>query len=282
MSEHQLRGVDQREPIRLGFTRGVSPTKWANRWKRAVPERALELVPFEYPYGIPVSGDAAECDIHIVRQAPGTEPTTIDTHDVRTHHAMLLYEESVALVLPKDHELAEQTEIQMSDLPLIKILDYQGYAPQWSSTETWDDPSWKPKSLRAALATVATGAGGIIAPLPLARHLSNKQDHVLLRIVADEASLPGSTVWAVWRADHDSPDMQQLAGVMRGRTARSSRRDMSGAASAQPPKPALKQQPKKKKPTLKPNSRGAQLAAVREKAARAKAERAAAKRKKKR
>lgn len=276
--------------IRLGFTRGVAPSKWAERWRRASPEIELELVPLTTPYGRKGrSGrDLTEtCDVIIERTAPGETPEVGD--DPRTHHTMRLYEEAVALVVAKDSELAEQDEIHQDDLALVKILGYPQHSPEWPPAEPWDDPAWMPADTLAALELVATGLGAILAPLPLARHLSDKRKHAVLRVVAPAAEnprspLPGTTVWATWSVDRDGADVQQLAGVLRGRTARSSRSGgaPSGAAEAQRDRTAKQQQPAKKKPKLKPNSRGAQLAAVREKAERAKAAKRAAKRGKRR
>lgn len=284
MNEEPMSGVDRQTPIRLGFTRGVSPSKWADRWHRAVPERALELVPVPRQYGRSASEDARSCDMLIERAAPRTRPITHDEDGARTHHSMLLYEESVAIVLPKDHELAKQGEIRLEELSLVQLLDYPNHAEEWPAAEPWADATWMPKTLTAALKLVSTGLGGIVVPLPLAKHVSLRREHSILLIVGDgdqESPLPGTTIWATWPAEHDSPDLQQLAGIMRGRTARSSRRE-PGSADAGTAQKAPKQQakqPAKKKPVLKPNSRGAQLAAVREKAARNKAAKAAAKRK---
>lgn len=291
---------DEQTPIRLGFTRGVSPSKWAARWKLAAPGSPLELLPIETPYGHTdrKGHDLTEdCDVVIERVAPSDRPVTHEPADGeadtslaeesarQTHHTMRLYEESVALIVARDSELAEHEEIHLGDLALVKILDYPGHAPEWPAAEAWADPSWMPKSIPAALKLVATGLGGIIAPLPLARHLTDKREHAILRIVADDDSgenaLPGSTVWATWRVDRDAVDVQQLAGVMRGRTAQSSRpgiaSDAGQAGKKQTSKTKQAQAPAKKKPVLKPNSRGAQLAAAKEKAERAKAEKRRAK-----
>lgn len=272
--------------IRLGFTRGVAPSKWERRWRAAMPATRLEIVPIETPYGRPTGRLAEESalDVMIERVAPGARPLASDPdadpeHEVRTHHAFRLYEESVALVLPIDHELAEETEISLSDLALVRILDYPDHAPEWPAAEPWEDPSWMPGSIRAALELVSTGLGGIMAPLPLARHLINKREHAILRVVAPEGALPGTTVWASWPLERDAADVQQLAGILRGRTARSSRRTTEDAPKKSAVKRPQQQQPAKKKPALKPNSRGAQLAAAREKAERAKAAKRAAKKK---
>ena len=276
-------------PLRLGFTRGVAPSKWASRW-RAAAARPLELVPLAAPFG---RGRASEgLDVVIERAAPGARPDGSEapadgqplaegTAEPAPRHAMRLYEEAVALVLPKDHELAELEEIPLSDLPHVRILSHPNHSPEWPAAEPWEDPSWEPKNLAAALELVATGLGGIVLPLPLARHATAKREHAVLRIVGDSGErnpLPGSTIWATWSRERDDAEVQQLAGVLRGRTARSSRTEQA----AEQEKPSAKQprakQPAKKKPKLKPNSRGAQLQAAKEKAERARAERRRAKR----
>lgn len=275
-------------PILLGFTRGVAPSKWAARWSQAAPGHPLELVPFARPFGRPAD---AEQDMLIERAAPGERPLGSDPADEqRSHHALRLYEEAVALVLPADHELAELTEIPLADLALVRLLDHPHHAPAWPAAEPWDDPSWMPRGLPAALELVATGIGGVLAPLPLARHLVGKREHAVLRVVPGDEPLPGTTIWASWRVERDAADLQQLAGILRGRTARSSRPSAAsaegstgpGAGSGADATKAAKaanaaKAPAKKKPALKPNSRGAQLAAAREKAEREKAARRRAK-----
>lgn len=271
--------------IKLGFTRGVAPSKWEKRWKRAMPAITLELVPVATPFGRP---DVDTCDAMIERVAPGAQPASSAPDDPhRTHHALKLYEEAVALVVPKDHELAGNEEIRVSELELVRILDHPHHAPEWPAAEPWADPEWMPKNLSAALELVASGLGGILAPLPLARHVADKRQHAVLRVTGDDGDfgsqpLPGSTVWASWRLERDAPDVQQLAGILRGRTANSSRGGSEAeaiAAAKTAPKVRKPEQPTKKKPQLKPNSRGAQLAAVREKAERAKAAQRRAKKK---
>ncbi len=267
-------------PILLGFTRGVAPSKWAARWSQAAPGHPLELVPFARPFGRPA--DAAE-DMLLERVAPGGRPLGSDPADAqRTHHALRLYEEAVALVVPAEHELAELSEIPAADLALIRLLDHPHHAPAWPAAAPWDDPAWIPRGLPAALALVATGLGGVLVPLPLARHLTGKREHAVLRVVPGDEPLPGTTIWASWRLERDGADVQQLAGILRGRTARSSRpaaASAGGEASrgSGSGKPAAAKAPVKKKPALKPNSRGAQLAAAREKAEREKAARRKAK-----
>lgn len=261
--------------LRLGFVRGIAPTKWAKRYIVATHTR-LQLVPIAAAFSPrdPVSPDY---DMLLERTAPGVRP--VGTGENGTRRSLRLYNEQVALVVSVDHELAGDSEISAADLALVPLLDHSDHAPEWPAPEPWADPEWKPKNVRAALELVATGAGAILLPLPLARHISSKKQHALLQVTG-EGSPAGTTVWATWETAADSADMQQLAGILRGRTARSSREgSLAAGAPTEAPKKQAAPAPKKKQPKLKANSRGAQLAAVREKAERAKAEKRAAARK---
>lgn len=268
-------------PMRLGFARGIAPSKWERRWLEAVG-RPLELHPIEVAFGrSPAagrrgSGARSEVDVMLERAHPGERPDG-SSGDAKSRHAIRLYTEAIALVVPIDHELAESGGVEISDLALVRLLDHPDHAPDWPAAAPWDDPSWRPADAYAALDLVATGAGGILLPRPLARHLARKREHAVIPLLGEP--LPGTTVWASWAVDRDAPDVQQLAGILRGRTARSSRpAAQAPAAAPAQAKPARAQQPAAKKPQLKPNSRGAQLAAAREKAEREKAARRRAKR----
>lgn len=277
-------------PLRMGFARGVAPSKWERRWRAAVPGRNLELVPLNMAFGR-TSELAADCDVVIERTAPGAVPegaaehgsvvaaSTSDSGEPITRYAMFLYAESMGLVVPKDHELAKESAVRMTDLLHATLLDHPDHSPEWPAAQPWADPEWMPKNVRAALQLVATNLGCILLPIPLARHLINKKEHVIIPIIADPP-LAGPGVWATWRVGRDASDVQQLAGILRGRTSRSSRPEAKDVEAA-PTKQAKPQLQQPKKPQLKRNSRGAQLAAIQEKADRAKAIKRLEKRKKK-
>ncbi|MBK0420083.1 LysR family transcriptional regulator [Leucobacter sp. CSA1] len=283
-------------PLRLGFARGIAPSRWAKRWAAASPGHPLELVPIDVAFGPApdhgVAAQAAPLDVMLERAMPRERPA-------ESRHAVHLYTESLALVVAVDHELAEHDSVDLGDLELVPLLDHSDHAPGWPDPEPWADPSWAPTDAVAALRLVATGLGGILLPLPLARHLANKREHAVLP-VTDDDRLPGSSVWATWARDRDAADVQQLAGVLRGRTARSSRPGAdagpgSGSRSDRSPREDARKTADRsrqqagdtrasgassaKKPKLKPNSRGAQLAAAKAKAERRKAEARKAKKK---
>lgn len=259
--------------ILLGFTRGVAPSKWVKRWQVVSPERPLTIVPFPRPYGRP--GNAAEFDMILERTAPGHVPEGADGPSERTHHALRLYDEALAVVLPKGHDLTGRDTVSLAELADVRLLDHPNHAAEWPNPEPWADPAWMPADINAALDLVATGLGGILMPAPLARHITDKHQHVTIRI-SDQ--LVAGTVWASWPVERDAPDMQHLAGVMRGRTARSSRTAEAATSPSDTPAAQRQQPAQKKKPKLKANSRGAQLQAATEKREREKAERRKAKR----
>ncbi|WP_449278088.1 LysR substrate-binding domain-containing protein [Leucobacter sp. GX24907] len=287
------------DPLRLGFARGIAPSKWQRRWRAAVPERPLELVPVDTAFGRRDESLETPIDMMLERCAPGQVPegageaTTLTASGSPTRRALRLYTEAIALVVPKDHELVETSgrndpALDRADLDLVTILEHPDHASAWPAAVPWSDPSYRPKNLAAALQLVAAGLGTILMPLPLARHLISKREHAIVTLMGDQ--LPGSTVWATWATERDAADVQQLAGVLRGRTARSSRTNGGGdtderSASKSPrsESAAAKHRPKQAaKPKLKPNSRGAQLQAAREKAERKKTEKRQEKRRKRR
>lgn len=261
--------------LRLGFVRGVAPSKWARRWAEAVPSVRLELVP------LPLSGRPdpreAPLDVMLERVAPGAGPR--DAVPESDRHALRLYSESVALVVSVDHELAGQQTVDRDTLALITLLSHPDHLSVWPAAAAWEDPAWEPAHVEAAIELVGTGAGAILLPLPLARHLAGKRTHAVIPVI-DESPLAGTEIWATWSVERDAGDVQQLVGIMRGRTARSQR---PGAGSGDPQSKVKVAGEKAKRPAAKKlqlpkNSRGAQLAAATEKREAAKRARAQLKR----
>ena len=275
---------DDTPSLRLGFARGIAPSKWASRWKIVQPAIPLELVPLNLAFGGP--RNVEPYDVVIERSAPGRRPGDSngsgDGQPQPERHALRLYTEAIALIVPNDHELADQESVTLADLALVTLLDHPDHSPEWPAAEPWQDPEWIPKNAAAALELVAAGSGAMLLPQLLARHIGDKRRHAVLRVTGEPA-LTGSTVWATWAVDRDAAAVQQLVGVMRGRTARSSR---PAALPEEAPKSEPKSRPSQQKPAkqtkLKANSRGAQLAAAREKIERAKAEKRKAARNKRR
>lgn len=271
----------QADFIRLGFSRGIAPSKWANRWAAAVPEVPLTLVPLTIAGKVPQ--DEAPVDVMLIRTAPGVAPEGSEaalqaagSEAAPTIFAMHLYTESLALVVAADDDLAKLPAVDNAVMRDVTLLGSPVHAPEWPATQPWADPSYAPKNVTAALELVATGMGGMIMSLPMARHLTRKRTHAVLPLTVEPA-LPGTEVWATWAVDRDAGDVQQLVGIMRGRTARSQRegvhapepsakeRVLSAKALRYRELKAQQQKQAKKIAKLPKNSRGAQLAAAQEK-----------------
>ena len=270
-------------PIVLGFGRGMAPSKWAERFARAFPAHPFELRPLDVAYGradAALSEGTQPVDVMLERTLPGEKPVGAETG---ARSAIRLYVEAPALVVPKDHELASADSVDVETLALVSLIDHPWHSATWPSATPWADDSYTPRSFTEALSLVGAGLGGLIAPRTLARHLGNKREQAILTISGDPA-LAGTTVWATWNSENDRAGLQDLIGILRGRTARSSRSSAASSESSpsspgaakraaqQASKQTSKQTPQQaqKRPKLNPNSRGAQLAAAKERSQRAK------------
>lgn len=225
--------------LRLAFVRGTSPNKWADRWALTHSDRPLELIPLRTSHdaGRMLDRDGIAASHSGGRDSDGAdnsdEPTLADVVLERVQpeaspegtqgpapwlHAVRLYVEDVVLVLPADHELADEPHLTAEDLSLLPLLGHPDHAALWPRPAPWHDPSFAPANAAAALDLVETGLGGALLPAPLARHLTRKT----LTLLPVEG-LAGTVIWAIWRRDEDSPEIQDLIGVFRGRGSRSSR-----------------------------------------------------------
>ena len=114
-------------------------------------------------------------------------------------HAIPLWEELAVAVLPKDHPLADAEALTLDDLAGDPLAPAQ---PDTAMT----------------VELVAAGTGHAILPHGVAR-LHHRRDVVAVP-VTDAAP---TRIALVWRVERDDADIQEFVGVVRGRTARSSR-----------------------------------------------------------
>jgi DNA-binding transcriptional LysR family regulator len=129
-----------------------------------------------------------------------------------------LYEETPVAVVAADSHLTAADELDLSDLAgevlVVPADDVLGVEAPGALVPSFEPPA----TTEGAIATVAAGVGVVIVPLSLARLHARKD--VETRPVRDA---PRSTVALAWLRDADGDDVQTLAGIVRGRTARSSR-----------------------------------------------------------
>lgn len=151
-------------------------------------------------------------------------------------HIIPLYVEVPVVVLPVEHELTLLDELSMEDL---------------ADEELIQDP---PMTAKDAVAVVAGGAGVLVVPMSVARLHARKD--VASRPLVDG---PESQVGLAWRVDNDDPRVEVFVGIVRGRTAQSSRHGGEQPRAKQPAakKPAAKKPTAKKSvPARKPRGRG--------------------------
>jgi DNA-binding transcriptional LysR family regulator len=191
--------------LRLRYVAGVSPAKWLRAWNERRPDLPLEAVRVEEAEQL-ADLRAGEADVAFVR-------LPVDDEGL---HVIQLWEELAVAVLPKDHPLADADALTLAD------LDGEPLAPVQSDAAM-------------TVELVAAGTGHAILPHGVAR-LHHRRDVVAVPLT-DAAP---TRIALVWRVERDDADIQELVGVVRGRTARSSRRAGDDEDAAVPQKATAK------------------------------------------
>ncbi|MDO8152417.1 LysR substrate-binding domain-containing protein [Isoptericola sp. b408] len=218
--------VDPGPRFRLGFVPGATPGKWARTWEQRLPRVPLDLVPVE-------SADATTAlRERTVEAAIARLPVDKDEF-----HAMALYDEVPMVVVARDHLLAateESEHVTPADLAedVLWVPDddvlFTGDEPRpGRAPEPYDDGTGTlvtpaPATTAEAIAWAATGSGVVVVPMSLAR-LHRRKD--VVHRVLDEG--PEAPVGLVWLRDGLSEEtgelVEEMVGIVRGRTANSSR-----------------------------------------------------------
>ncbi len=195
-------------PFRLGVVPGTTPGKWVDLW-RARRTNPITLVPMEFA-AQRAALDGGEVDAALVRL-----PIERDGLQV-----IRLYDDAAVVVTSADSHLAAADALDDDDLAgeiwLTPADDVLQLAPAAGTIA----PSFgAPATTADAIATVATGTGMVVVvPMSLAR-LHHRRDTVHRPLRAAAAS----TVALVWPSDRQTADVDAFIGIVRGRTAHSSR-----------------------------------------------------------
>ena len=192
--------------FRLGAVPGATPGKWIDIWKQRMPRVPLDLVQIE------VAGQRAaldELDAALVRR-PIDDPDEL--------HVIPLYDEVTVVVASAESHLMAADELTADDLAgevlitprddVLGALDLPTVAPNFAPLATTGD----------AIATATTGTGIVVVPMSLARlHQRKDAGYRPLR------DAPTSSVGLAWLRDRTTEDVETFIGIVRGRTANSSR-----------------------------------------------------------
>ncbi|MGD8193430.1 LysR substrate-binding domain-containing protein [Herbiconiux sp. P18] len=249
--------------LRVAFVPGVTPSKWFRVWSERFPGTPLEAIaldsvalgsadPLRVLFeAVPDAGRSAARTSSGVADDAAAEASaeTLPADAVIARlpivtegvHAIPLYDELPVVVVPRDHEITAVDEISLDEL--TALLGDRMHAVAAT-------PTGGPE----AVELVAAGVGAVLLPKSLARLWSRRD--VDSRPVT---GAPTTTVALVWRADL-APDraalVEEFVGVVRGRTANSSR----PAATTDEPAP-------KQKRTAKAKARAAEARAAEARAA---------------
>ncbi|GAA2866074.1 LysR family substrate-binding domain-containing protein [Microbacterium arabinogalactanolyticum] len=192
--------------LRLGLVPGTTPGRWIDTWKERMPHVELELVPMSFAEQ---REQLAEVDLALVR---------LPVARAEDLHVIPLYDELPVVIAAKESHLMAADDLTADDLAgevlitpgddVLGTLDLPTVAPRFPTIETTED----------AVATVASGVGILVVPMSLARlHKRKDADYRILR------DGPISTVALAWPRDVTTPDVETFVGIVRGRTANSSR-----------------------------------------------------------
>ncbi|MFD7640833.1 LysR family substrate-binding domain-containing protein [Kitasatospora sp. NPDC059795] len=216
------------DSFRLVYVPGVTPTKWLRVWGERLPDVPLELVQ-ETPvagHGLLLSGGA---DAGLVRLP--VDRTVLS--------AIPLYTETTVVVFPKDHWLAAAEEVSVADLAEEVVFHPQDDVLDWPDGALPGRPAFeRPATTADAIELVAANVGVLAVPQSLAR-LHHRRD-LTYRTLAD---VPQSQVVLAWPEAATTDLVEEFIGIVRGRTANSSR----GRAATEPAKkqPAARKAPAK-------------------------------------
>ncbi|GGC64589.1 LysR family transcriptional regulator [Hoyosella rhizosphaerae] len=218
--------------FRLGYVPGVMPAKWASRWAERETRTPLELVQLPLARQREALLDK-EVDAALVR-LPATP------HDEWEMFSMIaLYRETSVVAMSVDHYLSAAEDLICDDLHDEPLWQSADDPLHWrDDTRPGTAPAYAeytpPQGAGDAIEIVATGAGVVILPLSLAR-LHHRKD-VTFRPLQDGPEAPVGIAWLAERSTNDDPLLDTIVGIVRGRTAQSSRGTSAATKEVSAPK----------------------------------------------
>ncbi|WP_246090167.1 LysR family transcriptional regulator substrate-binding protein [Nonomuraea deserti] len=200
--------------FRLAYAPGVTPAKWAGIWAERLPGVQLSLI------SVPAA------DVVEVLRGGGADAGFVRLPVDRDGLSVIpLYVETTVVVVPKDHAVTAADEVTVADLADDEVFHPLDDVLEWTARPGL--PAFeRPPTTADAIRLVAAGTGLVLLPQSLAR-LHHRKD-LTFRPVTDA---PQSQVALAWPTDRTTDQVEDFIGIVRGRTANSSR----GRTPATPP-----------------------------------------------
>ena len=182
------------DPLTVAFVPGVTPGKWQRIWRERRPRGRLDLVPLTQDAAL-ASLDDGTVHMALLRDVCADD----------NRHAISLYREAAVVVAPKGSLVASLDSVSLAELAEL------------------DDVTVLPVDLIGgsgadAVELVAANVGVAVMPQSVARAHSRKD--VVARPLSDA---PDTGISLVWPVDRAHPLCDEFIGIVRGRTANSSR-----------------------------------------------------------
>jgi DNA-binding transcriptional LysR family regulator len=175
-------------------------------WNERFPDTPLELTPVE-------AHEAQE----LLRSGGADAGLVRLPVDRDVFSAIPLYTETTVAVVPKDHLITAAEEISLEDLAEEVVLHPLDDVLGWERPPG-EEAFERPATTGDAVELVAAGIGVLVVPQSLAR-FHHRRD-LTYRTVADA---PQSEVALAWPQDATTDAVDDFIGVVRGRTANSTR-----------------------------------------------------------
>jgi DNA-binding transcriptional LysR family regulator len=184
--------------LRVGHVPGVTLTKWTTTWCerfRSVPLDVVEVEEGSQRAAL----DADEVDLCFVRLPVPTDGL----------HVIPLYEEAPVVWVSKEHPLSTLDEVRLADLSGETVLT---------------------RADAFGINQVALEVAVLLVPMSIARTGSRRD--LTYRPVVDA---PSTRIGLAWLSEDPHPLTDEFIGVVRGRTANSSRTRQERDSRRQPP-----------------------------------------------
>jgi DNA-binding transcriptional LysR family regulator len=201
----------------IAFVAGVTLTRWTRAW-----EERQRRIPLAF---LPTDADSQVSALHEGLADVSFVRLPID----RTGLSIIpLYDEVAVVIVPKEHPVSAFESVTLADL----------------ETEDRVNPALPAED---AVELVAAGGGILILPQSIARLHARKD--VLARPVTDAAV---TSIAIAWLEERTTPQVEEFVGIVRGRTAASSRAVPTPKAEkprkAVTPKGRIRQRTRPRKP----------------------------------
>ena len=172
----------------IAFAAGVTLTRWTRAWEERQRRIPLAFIPTDAASQVSALHEGL-ADVSFVR-------LPVD----RTGLSIIpLYDEVAVVVVQKEHPFSVFESVTLADL-------------------SSEDRVAGTLSAEDAVELVAVGGGIVILPQSIARLHARKD--VIARPIADDV---GTSIAIAWLEENTTPQVEEFVGIVRGRTAASSR-----------------------------------------------------------